>query len=113
MREIVTRNLPGTRAEIAFTDRYPAMPPTPGNHRLLAAYGAVSRTLGYGDVTAVDPERRGTGDVSFVAPYVDALDGLGAIGDGVHSPAERIDLASLARQTRRAAVLLHRLTHQR
>jgi glutamate carboxypeptidase len=110
MREIVSRHLPHTSAEITFDDEYPAMPPTEGNRALLAAYDSVSRALGYGPVRALDPGQRGAGDVSFVAPYVDAMDGLGADGIGSHSPNEEVNLNSLPMQTERAALLIYRLT---
>jgi glutamate carboxypeptidase len=110
MREIVSRHLPETSAEIIFEDEYPAMPPTDGNRALLASYDSVSRALGHGPVRALDPGQRGAGDVSFVAPYVDAMDGLGADGIGSHSPNEEVNLNSLPMQTERAAVLIYRLT---
>jgi Acetylornithine deacetylase/Succinyl-diaminopimelate desuccinylase and related deacylases len=110
MREIVSHHLPQTSAEIIFEDEYPAMPPTEGNRALLAEYDSVSRALGYGPVRALDPGQRGAGDVSFVAPYVDAMDGLGADGSGSHTPREEVNLSSLPMQTARAAVLIHRLT---
>ena len=110
MREVVSQHLPGTRAEIRFFDSYPAMSPTAGNYALLAAYDSVSRALGHGPVEAFDPGRRGAGDVSFVAPVVDALDGLGAPGGGAHSPNERVSLPALTMQTERAALLIHRLS---
>ena len=110
MREIVARHLAHTSAEITFSDEYPAMPPTPGNRALLAAYDSVSRDLGYGAVEALDPGQRGAGDVSFVAPYVDAIDGIGADGVGSHTPSEKVNLNSLPMQTERAAVLIYRLT---
>jgi glutamate carboxypeptidase len=50
--------------------------------------------------------------VSFVAPFVDGLDGLGALGSGSHSPDERVNLAALPMQTERAALLIHRLSRQ-
>jgi len=110
MRDIVARNLPGTSAEITFLDGYPSMPPTEGNHALLAMYDQASRDLGHGGVEAFDPGRRGAGDISFIAAYVDGLDGLGPQGSGSHTDQERIDLASLPIATRRAALLIHRLT---
>lgn len=110
MREIVARHLPQTSAEIIFEDEYPAMPPTRGNLAVLAAYDSVSRALGYGPVRALDPGQRGAGDVSFVAPYVDAIDGLGADGIGSHTPREEVNLNSLPMQTERAALLIYRLT---
>jgi glutamate carboxypeptidase len=89
------------------------MSPTAGNHRVLAVYDSVSQALGYGSVRALDPGRRGAGDISFVAPYVDGLDGLGTIGAGSHSPDERVNLTALPMQTERAALLLYRLSRQR
>jgi len=109
MREIVAQHLPGTGATIAFDDGYPSMPPTPGNARLLAVYDSASQALGYGAVEALDPGRRGAGDLSFVAPLIDGLDGLGALGSGAHAPGERVSLTTLVMQTERAALLLHRL----
>lgn len=113
MREIVAASLPQTSARITFADEYPAMSPTPANYALLAAYDSVSQALGYGPVTALDPGKRGAGDVSFVAPYVASMDGLGADGAGAHSPRERVFLTSLPMQTERAAVLIYRLSRQK
>ena len=109
MRAIVAQHLPGTDATIVFRDEYPAMSPTPGNARLLAVYDSASQALGYGAVAALDPGRRGAGDISFVAPLIDGLDGLGALGGGTHAPSERVDLRTLGMQTERAALLLYRL----
>ena len=113
MREIVARHLPGTSAEITFEDGYPAMPMTPGGEHLIALYDSTSRSLGYGPVRAQDPGSRGAGDVSFVAPYIDGMDGLGALGRGAHTPREEVDLNSLIMQTERAAVLMDRLLHEK
>jgi len=109
MRDIVAQHLPGTDATIVFRDEYPAMSPTPGNARLLAVYDSASRALGYGAVAALDPGRRGAGDISFVAPLIDGLDGLGALGSGSHAPGERVDLKTLTMQTERTALLLYRV----
>ncbi|MGH7656390.1 MAG: M20/M25/M40 family metallo-hydrolase [Gemmatimonadaceae bacterium] len=112
MREIVAKHLPGTDAKITFLDEYPAMSPTPGNARILAAYDTASQALGYGPVRALDPGARGAGDVSFVAPIIDGIDGLGALGSGAHAPDERVNLNALQMQTERAALLLERLGRQ-
>ncbi len=109
MRDVVAKHLPGTDATIVFRDEYPAMSPTPGNARLLAVYDSASTALGYGAIAALDPGRRGAGDISFVAPLIDGLDGLGALGRGSHGPDERVDLRTLTMRTERAAVLLYRL----
>ena len=109
MRAIVGQHLPGTRAEITFRDSYPAMPPTSAGAQLLARFDAVSRSLGYGPVEGDPPESRGAGDVSFVAPHVTGMDGLGVSGRGSHSPDESVNLNSLRMAGERAAVLMHRL----
>ena len=86
MREIVSQNLPQTKAIVTFTDSYPAMGPTEGNKALLSILNEVSLSLGQDGVTAYDPGKRGAADISFVADYVDGLDGLGTMGNGAHTP---------------------------
>lgn len=111
MRAIVAKHLPRTSAELRFPDDgYPAMEATPANYALLAQLDAVSRDLGYGEVTAYDPKRRGAGDSAFVSPPLPALDGLGASGRGAHAPGEYMDLATMPEMVKRTAVLLYRLT---
>jgi glutamate carboxypeptidase len=110
MRALVARNLPKTTAVITFTDSYPAMAPTPGNYALLARLDRVNRNLGFGPLNAGDPGERGAADISFVAAYVDGLDGLGVEGDGSHTTHETVYLPSMNRATQRAAVLIYRLT---
>ncbi|WP_420127935.1 M20/M25/M40 family metallo-hydrolase [Longimicrobium sp.] len=110
MQAIVARHLPQTQAEIVFSEGYPSMPPTEGNQALLDLLNTVNRDLGTPAMEALDPGRRGAADVSFVAPYVDALAGLGANGSGAHAPGERIDLETLPLQVKRAALLIYRLT---
>ncbi len=113
MREVVSRNLRGTSAEILFSESYyPAMAPTPANYALVAVYDTASRALGYAPVAGNDPSRRGAGDISFVAPLLPGLDGLGPFGRGSHSPDEWVDLSSLPKQTARAALLMYRLTRE-
>lgn len=110
MQAIVARNLPGASATIAFHDSYPPMAVTPGNLKLLDVYSRASRDAGLGTIAAVPAEARGAGDIQFVAPLVDSLDGLGATGNGAHSPAEDLELASIERGAIRAALLIYRLT---
>jgi len=111
MREVVARPLPNTRSTIEFDDGYPPMAPTEGNRRLLARYDAVSRDLGTGPVVAVDPSKAGAADVSFVAGLVPmALDGVGLAGRDDHTDKETADLSMLPALTRRAALLLYRLS---
>lgn len=112
MRAIVANNLPQTSATISFTDSYPAMGPTPGNQRLLEELSQVSMDLGYGEVLGYDPGKRGAADISFVAQYVDCLDGLGSMGTGAHTPQETINLNSIEDLTKRTAILIYRLINQ-
>ena len=112
MRAIVANSLPHTSAEIEFWDRYPPMAPTDGNRRLAAELSAVNEALGRGPMQILDPLRRGAADVSFVAPYTDALAGLGALGSGGHTPDESLDLTSLPLGIKRAAILVYRLSRQ-
>jgi glutamate carboxypeptidase len=114
MRKIVAAHLPHATAEITFDDGYPPMAPTEGNARLLALYDQVSRDLGYGPVTAVNPRRAGAADVSFAADHVDmAIDALGLLGGGAHTADEFADLRTFRIQAQRLAVLLSRLSRQR
>ena len=109
MRAIVAKGLPGASAEITFDDSYPAMPLTEAGQAVLAQLDTVSRALGYPAIQALDAARRGAGDLSFVAPYIPGVDGLGALGGGAHSPEEFVNLPSLEMQTARAALLMARL----
>jgi glutamate carboxypeptidase len=110
MRAIVAQHLPGTSAAIVFHDSYPPMAPTPGNLKALQTYSQASFDAGLGTIAALPPGQRGAGDVQFVAPFVDSLDGLGASGRGAHSPDEELDISSIERATIRTAILLYRLT---
>lgn len=112
MREIVANNLPKTKASISFTDSYPAMKPTEGNLSLLSTLNQVSLDLGQGEVLAYDPGRRGAADTSFVAEYVDCLDGLGTMGTGAHTPRETVNLNTISDLTKRTAILIYRLINQ-
>ncbi len=109
MREIVQNNLPQTSAKVTFIDSYPAMKPTSGNNDLLKRLNKVSVDLKQGEVVAYDPGRRGAADVSFVAQYVDCLDGLGTMGNGAHTPKETVNLNTIEALTKRTAILIYRL----
>ena len=110
MEQIVqSSSLPGTQATITFDEGYPPLAPTDGNRRLLEIYDQASRDVGAGAVTAVDPDRAGAADVSFVAAHVPMIiDGIGLMGDGGHTVEETADLRTLPSQTKRAALLIYR-----
>ena len=110
MRAIVAQSLPQTRAEIIFTDGIPGMAPTAGNQRLAALADQCSRDLGLGPVAAGDPGARGAGDISYVAQYLDCLDGLGVSGKGAHAAGETINLKEFPKLVERAALMMYRLT---
>ncbi|HEY0872575.1 MAG TPA: M20/M25/M40 family metallo-hydrolase [Vicinamibacterales bacterium] len=110
MEEIVKASLPHAQSTITFEDGYPPLAPTDGNRKLLAMYDQASRDVGAGPVTAVDPDRAGAADVSFVAGHVPLiLDGIGLMGHSDHTVNETADLHTLPSQTKRAAVFLYRL----
>jgi glutamate carboxypeptidase len=111
MQAIVAQHLPRTGATLVFgDDGYPPMAPTAGNRALLARLNLVNRDLGLAEMAEYDPARRGAADSSFVAGDVDTLAGLGAAGGGTHAEGEWVDLDSLPRQAKRAAILITRLT---
>ncbi|MGI9271532.1 MAG: M20/M25/M40 family metallo-hydrolase [Woeseiaceae bacterium] len=112
MREIVARNLPQTSASIHFLDKYPSMAPTDGNRHIASVFSGINEDLGRGPMSILDPLRRGAADISFVAPYSDSLAGLGALGDGGHTPNESLDLTSMSLAIKRAAVLIYRLSRE-
>lgn len=113
MREVVAENLPHTSATITFTDGYPAMAPTEGNIRLQQMLSDINVALGGEPMPALDPLRRGAADISFVAPYTDALAGMGPNGRHGHTPDEELDLDSIPAAVQRAAILIYRLTQSR
>ena len=108
-KQFVKNNLPKTSAKVTFIDSYPAMGPTKGNTELLKQLNEVSLDLKQGEVEAYDPGRRGAADVSFVAQYVDCLDGLGTMGNGAHTPKETVNLNTIEALTKRTAILIYRL----
>jgi glutamate carboxypeptidase len=111
MRAIVKmNNLPGTSATISFTEGIPAMEPTKGNDDLVKVLSKVNTDLGFGNAVAGDPGSRGAGDISYVAGFVDCLDGLGASGRGAHAPGETINLNEFPKLIERAAIFIYRLT---
>ena len=112
MLAIVATSAPKTSAKITFDPGgYPAMAPTGRNKALLARLNTVNRDLRLAEQVPLDPLKRGAGDISFVANDVDGMVGLGAFSRGDHAPGETVDLASIKRQAKRAAILMTRLTH--
>lgn len=112
MREVVARHRPKTTASITFAPGYPPMAPSPENYALLEELSRINEDLGFGPMEALDPGERGAADISFVAPFTKGLAGMGPYGDGAHSPAETLDLGSLSVASKRAAILMYRMTRE-
>jgi len=110
MQSIVAANLPQTKAKIEFKDFMPPMAPTPRNQTLFAQYAAQSEAAGLGAVLELDPMQRGAGDSAWISPYVATITGLGMSGSGSHTVNESVELPSLQKQAKRAALLIRALT---
>ncbi|MEJ7674730.1 MAG: M20/M25/M40 family metallo-hydrolase [Chitinophagaceae bacterium] len=113
MRQITsTNNLTATSAKISFVDGIPSMEPTAGNNSLVKILSKVTTDMGLGPTKAGDPGSRGAGDISYIAKYLDCLDGLGASGSGAHAPGEIINLKEFPSLIHRAALFIYRLTRE-
>ena len=114
MQAIVSQSLPGTTARINFDKGgYPPMAPTDGSRALLGRLNRVNADMGLEPMAELDPMDRGAGDISFVAKDTDGLVGLGPAGAGSHAPGEWVDIASIFKQAKRAAILMSRLAKER
>lgn len=113
MISIASKNYNGTNSEIIFgSGGYPPLATTEGNKKLLEYYSSVSKDLGFGPVSAVNPRNAGAADISFTSAYVDmAIDGLGLTGGANdHTINETGNINNLSIQAKRAAVLIYRLS---
>jgi glutamate carboxypeptidase len=110
MQAIVDNSLAGTKATIEFQDGIPSMAPTEGNNKVLEVITGVTQAMGVGPTIAGDPGSRGAGDISYIAAYVDCIDGLGSSGRGAHAPGETINLKELPYLIKRAALTIYRLS---
>ncbi len=113
MRNIVDKHLPRTGATINFEEGYPAMQVTEAGHDLVRQLNAVNASLGFPAMPELDPMLRGAGDIAFVAPYIPGLVGTGAMGEGAHADSETILPDSIAKQAKRNALLMYRLSQQK
>lgn len=109
MTAIVAKNLPHTSAEITFVDGIPSMGDSKGNYALLELLNQTSQSIGLGEVKAQDLMTRGAADISYVADLLDGIDGLGATGEGTHTPNENINLADFPMLIKRSAIFVYRL----
>jgi glutamate carboxypeptidase len=86
------------------------MEPTEGNELLAEALSKSNLALGYRKVITGNPDSSGAGDISYIAAYVDGLDGLGASGKGAHAPGEVLNVPEYLKLMKRSAVFIYRLT---
>jgi glutamate carboxypeptidase len=112
MRAIVAAHLPRAGATIAFEESYPAMARTAAGEKLLVEWNDGSVALGLGPVVEAGPMTRGAGDISFVAPYLPGLVGVGILGEGYHAEGETAYLDSFSKQAKRNALLMERLSRR-
>ena len=112
MRAIVAQSLPGAKAEVSFQGRYPPMPPSEANRALLVRLNAVNSDMGLPQMGELDPAERGAGDISFVAKDVSGLVGLGPASVGSHTANEAVNVPSIFKQAKRAAILMSRLSSE-
>ncbi len=115
MRAIVAKPLPGATAKIEFDEEgYPPMAPTAASAALLGKLNAVNADLGLPKMEPIDPLKRGAADISWVASHVESgLNGLGPASSGSHAPGEAVDIPSIPRQAKRAAILMSRLVAEK
>jgi len=113
MRAIVAQHLPGTKAEITFSEGYPAMPPTEASRALLRTLNEANAVLGFAEMPELDPMLRGAGDIAFVSDLLPGLAGIGATGTNAHAPGETVDLPSQVVNAKRDAVLMYRLSREK
>ena len=109
MKAIVEKPLNGAKASIEFGEGYPAMAPSEASRALLGKLNEVNRDLGLEPMAELDPLKRGAGDIGFVGDIVPGLIGFGVAGEGSHAPGETMDIKSLDRQTKRAALFMSRM----
>jgi glutamate carboxypeptidase len=112
MQAIVAAHLPKTDAKISFDEGYPAMARTPAGEKLLHEWSGVSMALGLGPVLEGGPMTRGAGDISFAAPFLPGIVGVGMLGEGYHAEGETAYLDALAKQAKRDAIFMERLSHE-
>jgi len=113
MIKVVSNSLPQTGAKIEFEQGYPPFAPTEGNSKLLDQFSKASQDLGFGVVKPVNPSDAGAADISFTSGLVEmGIDGMGLGGTHGHTIGEAGDLRTLPMQSKRAAVLIYRLTRK-
>ncbi len=96
---------PDARIEVEFQEGRRPMEFTEGGQRLWAAADSLAASMGF----ELGHGRAGGGsDGNITNQFTPTLDGLGAVGDGAHSPNEHVDLSHMAQRTALlAGLILH------
>jgi len=106
IRAIAAQNgVAGATAKCSGQVSMPPWPANEGSRRMLAILqeAAAPLSLRFGGITT-----GGGSDGNWTATLIPTLDGLGAVGNRMHSPEEFIDLASLQERTVLLALFLER-----
>jgi glutamate carboxypeptidase len=98
----------GCKVELSGGFNRPPMESTPAAEKVFAAWQQCGRDLGIAPFSWTRAHRSSDANL-LAAAGLPCLDGLGPIGDKLHSPEEWVDLPSLVQRAQITALFLHRL----
>jgi glutamate carboxypeptidase len=98
----------GCKIELSGGFRRPPMAGTPATEKVFTAWQQCGRDLGLPPFASTHANRSSDANL-LAAAGLPCLDGLGPIGDQMHSPHEWVDLPSLVQRAQVTALFLHRL----
>lgn len=98
----------GCKVELSGGFRRPPMDRSPVTEKVFAAWQECGRDLALPPFSWTHAHRSSDANL-FTAAGLPCLDGLGPIGDRMHSPEEWVDLPSLVQRAQVTALFLHRL----
>ena len=98
----------GCKVEINGGFRRPPMPCSPVSETVFSAWQQCGRDLAVAPFSWTRSDRSSDANL-LAAAGLPCLDGLGPVGDRMHSPDEWVDLSSLIERAQVAALFLHRL----
>lgn len=99
----------GCKVELNGGFRRPQMESTPAAESVFSLWQQCGRDLGLAPFSWVHSERSSDANL-LAAAGLPCLDGLGPIGDRMHSPEEWVDLNSIVQRAQITALFLHRLS---
>jgi len=109
LTQTTVRSADGTAAcklAIEWSSGFCPYPPNAGTDDLLERYTRIAEKEGF---RVIASPRGGASDANLICDLVPALDGLGPIGGGMHSPSEWADVRSVHARTKAAAGLIRNL----